>query len=184
MRAVCLGLSLIVGFGASAAAQDDMELQRCIWRCLAEFGPNTNPAYHQCVADVCTPESAPADWGFVDALIQRTLGPFTLENGSYFFPDNADPALATQALAVLYTANPEANSFGVSFGYYRNGPQGFEFVGQVERPFGEKPRDVVFAHGRIEITTTVPGPNDPRCCPSQSARWVIDTANLRAVRVQ
>lgn len=45
-----------------AAAQDDpMELQRCIWRCLADSKGADDPAYGQCVADVCerAAEAAP-----------------------------------------------------------------------------------------------------------------------------
>ncbi len=35
------------------AQEESMELQRCIWSCLSEYGPADNPAYHQCVARVC-----------------------------------------------------------------------------------------------------------------------------------
>ena len=41
---------------APASAQDPMALQRCVWSCLSSFGPNTNPAYHQCVAENCAEE--------------------------------------------------------------------------------------------------------------------------------
>ncbi|MFZ5963761.1 hypothetical protein ACOXXX_12470 [Thalassococcus sp. BH17M4-6] len=56
---------LLVLIGLPAAAQQDpMEVQRCVWSCLANHGPNTNPAYHQCVERVCVPmqqqQQAPA----------------------------------------------------------------------------------------------------------------------------
>jgi len=45
----------------------------------------------------------------------------------------------------------------------------------VDDVFGAEPRDVVFAPGRITLTTTMPRPDDPRCCPTGSRDWVIDT---------
>ena len=37
-----------------------MEMQRCIWRCLADSKGADDPAYGQCVADSCEEASAPA----------------------------------------------------------------------------------------------------------------------------
>ncbi|GMU45221.1 MAG: hypothetical protein AMXMBFR26_00030 [Porticoccaceae bacterium] len=45
----------------------------------------------------------------------------------------------------------------------------------VDDVFGAEPRNVVFASGRITLTTTMPRPDDPRCCPTGSQDWVIDT---------
>jgi len=44
-----------------------MVMQRCVWSCLANNPPATNPAYHACVDRACTPENlygrpAPSDW--------------------------------------------------------------------------------------------------------------------------
>ena len=44
--------------------------------------------------------------------------------------------------------------------------------------FGDAPRDVTFSQGKIEVTTTMPKPGDPRCCPTGSARWTIDRKTL------
>jgi hypothetical protein len=41
---------------AAAAEDAEMELQRCIWRCLANSKGNTDPAYHACVVKHCTEE--------------------------------------------------------------------------------------------------------------------------------
>ncbi|SIO17772.1 hypothetical protein SAMN05444722_0715 [Rhodovulum sp. ES.010] len=51
-----------VTLSAPAAAQEgpEWDLQRCIWRCLSAFGPNTNPAYHACVDERCAGEPAAA----------------------------------------------------------------------------------------------------------------------------
>lgn len=41
---------------AAAPAQEgpEWELQRCVWGCLANFGPADNPAYQACVAARCS----------------------------------------------------------------------------------------------------------------------------------
>ncbi|NVK61223.1 MAG: hypothetical protein HWE37_14270 [Rhodobacteraceae bacterium] len=49
-----LVLALVPLTGPLAAQDDPMALQRCVWSCLANFGPNTNPAYHACVERVCS----------------------------------------------------------------------------------------------------------------------------------
>lgn len=45
----------------------------------------------------------------------------------------------------------------------------------VDDVFGSEPRNLVFTPGRITLTTTMPRPDDPRCCPSGAQDWVIDT---------
>lgn len=39
--------------------------------------------------------------------------------------------------------------------------------------FGSEPRDVRFETGRITLTTTMPQPDDPHCCPTGSQDWTI-----------
>lgn len=38
---------------ALAQSGDEMELQRCVWACLARSSGNEDPAYHACVENVC-----------------------------------------------------------------------------------------------------------------------------------
>ena len=45
---------------AFAQANDEMELQRCSWRCLAQSSGNDDPAYHACVDRVCLAADGPA----------------------------------------------------------------------------------------------------------------------------
>jgi len=52
-----LATSLVIP-AAPAGAMSEEELQRCVWGCLANFGPNTNPAYHTCVKDKCVAEDS------------------------------------------------------------------------------------------------------------------------------
>lgn len=69
------GLAVIEGglalLAPPAHGQDDaMEFQRCIWRCLANSNGADDPAYQQCVTDVCDggapAYSAPPEgrWGY------------------------------------------------------------------------------------------------------------------------
>lgn len=51
---------LFLFWTAAGAAEDEMELQRCVWSCLSAHGPNTNPEYHACVAEHCTKGDKPA----------------------------------------------------------------------------------------------------------------------------
>jgi|GEM_PF-3139471 len=48
----------LVLLAAPAGAMSEEELQRCVWGCLANFGPNTNPAYHACVKDNCVADGS------------------------------------------------------------------------------------------------------------------------------
>lgn len=65
------------------------------------------------------------------------------------------------------------NSAMIAAGLFRIEGGQMSLIGPVEI-FGEEPRDVKFSKGKIEVTTTMPRPDDPRCCPTGSARWIID----------
>jgi hypothetical protein len=47
----------------------------------------------------------------------------------------------------------------------------------IEEFFGVSPRDVRFSPGRIEVTTSVLMPDDPRCCPSGEKTFVLSSEN-------
>jgi len=51
----------------------------------------------------------------------------------------------------------------------------YRFKKLVPNVFGERPRDAKFSMGVIELTTTMPKPGDPHCCPTGSKRWHIKT---------
>lgn len=58
IRIVIAALLAVHAIPAAAQIEVD-ETQRCVWGCLANFGPATNPAYHQCVEDHCVGDPAP-----------------------------------------------------------------------------------------------------------------------------
>ena len=178
---VAVGLAVALVLTGPALAQNPMETQRCVWRCLSEFGPNTNPAYHHCVAQRCTPAPAASPmspWAFIDPLLAQVLDVRPGDPTSpWLFPNHADPTQATFALGVHYPPNRVGgNSFGISVGLFARTAEGWVYRAPVNRIFGQDPRDPVFLDGRMELTTTTLGPTDPRCCPSVPVRWSVDLA--------
>lgn len=55
MKTIFLAILVVLMGAVTALAQEDdaMEVQRCIWRCLADSRGANDPAYHQCVARLC-----------------------------------------------------------------------------------------------------------------------------------
>jgi hypothetical protein len=118
----------------------------------------------------------------VGTLLAQTLGAGAVQ--TYWLPDSADPVQAREALGVAYIPiEGSAGSVSISVGYYAKGSDGFAFVGAVADLFGGEPRDQRFLADRIEVTTTMPAPGDPRCCPTGTARWAIDRGTLTAERL-
>lgn len=97
-------LTTVLAFGclgpvAVMAQEDPMEVQRCVWRCLANSGPADNPAYEQCVTDHCGLDgpsdqgNAPTGWqaGRIDGGRTAYAGVDTPDGGKgvYYFCDRA-----------------------------------------------------------------------------------------------
>lgn len=88
---------VIVGLAGMVGAQDDpMAVQRCVWSCLANNGPASNPAYEQCVVKHCGFEdsgSGSGGWesGSIDGGRTRYAGVDTTDEryGVYYFCDRA-----------------------------------------------------------------------------------------------
>lgn len=61
-RLVLLATAIAILDVAPVFAQTDgkMEVQRCVWSCLARSSGNQDPAYHACVEKVCSPKQRPA----------------------------------------------------------------------------------------------------------------------------
>jgi hypothetical protein len=59
-----IGLAAVALGAPPVLAQDDdpMELQRCIWRCLADSPGAASPEYNACVERQCTAESPAPAW--------------------------------------------------------------------------------------------------------------------------
>lgn len=130
------------------------------------------------------PAFAQNGWPDLDSLLGRTLAVGAQFERSFWLPDVADPALARQAIGVVYPIiQGAAGNTGISVGYYMRVEGSWAFAGQIAGLFGHNPRDTVYSAGAVQLTTTMPGPNDPRCCPTQAARWHIDLTTLQAQRL-
>lgn len=119
----------------------------------------------------------------VGALLARSLGAGAIQ--SVWLPNRADPARATEAVGIVYI--PIAGAAGnvdISAGLFTGGPSGFGFAGPISGLFGASPREAAFLADRIELTTTMPKPGDPRCCPTGTARWSIDRGTRAATRIR
>ena len=127
--------------------------------------------------------ATPAAAQDVGPLLAQTLGANAVQY--VWLPDSADPGRMTEAVGVAYLEIAgAAGNTEIAVGYYRMGAQDIVFVGPVAELYGANPRDPRFLPDRIEITTTMPGPNDPRCCPTATADWSIDRQTLTAQRTR
>lgn len=128
--------------------------------------------------------SAPAwsqGWGDLDSLLLRSLSPTGAMEAAFWLPDNPDPTQATRALGVVYAYIPgSAGNTSIHVGRFMRSGSGFVLAGPVTGLFGHDPRDQAFFPGRVEITTTTLGPNEPRCCPTVPQRWSVDLATGQA----
>ncbi|SER82511.1 hypothetical protein SAMN04490244_103131 [Tranquillimonas rosea] len=129
--------------------------------------------------------AAAQDWGDLDGLLDRSLGDGRpLAAGGYWLPDNVDPAQARSALGVIYPVIVgAAGNFEIRAGIFRRTTTGFALSVPVSGLFGTRPRDAAFLSDRIEVTTTMPQPGEPRCCPTGTARWRIDPQTGAAARL-
>lgn len=86
-----------------------------------------------------------------------------------FSGDGVEDALAW----ILYPSG--GNSEFLDVALFRNDGGLMAHYRSIDDVFGGNPRNVVFEQGRITLITTVAKPGDPRCCPTGSREWVIDT---------
>jgi hypothetical protein len=127
--------------------------------------------------------AVPAAAQDVGALLGRTLGQGAA--ALYWLPNSADAAAASEAIGVAYLPIVgAAGNVDIAVGYYTRGRQGFALAAPVSGLFGQEPREPSFLPDRIELTTTMPRPEDPRCCPTGTARWSIDRRTMTATRIR
>jgi len=90
-----------------------------------------------------------------------------------FYGDFTGDGLVDALAWVLYPSGGNSDFLDVAL--FRNEDGLMAYYRSVDDVFGSNPRDVVFDQGRITLTTTMPKPDDPRCCPTGLRDWVIDT---------
>lgn len=80
---------------------------------------------------------------------------------------------APDALAWAYFATG-GSSGDTSITLWRNENGRMVFVRSPEDVYGQEPRNITITRGRITLTTNVPRPGDPHCCPSGEQNWAIN----------
>lgn len=135
---------------------------------------------------IVQPQEADAQsggWGpEIGQLLAATLGAGGLSYN--WLPDNADPAQAREALGIAYLPiEGAAGNFNIAIGYYLPGQAGFSLAHRIEDLYGQSPRNTRFLSDHIEVTTTMPTPDDPRCCPTGTGVWSISRADFSVTRI-
>ena len=125
------------------------------------------------------------DWAFINPLMASSLDVRPGEGGATLFSDHGDPSVATHAIGFhYYESRTGGNAVLLNAGLFRREGMVWVFAGRIEGLLGYGPRDVTFPPGRIEVTTTVLKPGEPRCCPTGVARWSVDRATGLVQRLQ
>jgi hypothetical protein len=81
---------------------------------------------------------------------------------------------APDALAWAYFATG-GSSGDTSITLWRNQNGAMMFGRTVEDVYGQEPRNIQITRGRITLTTNVPRPGDPHCCPTGEQNWTVNT---------
>jgi hypothetical protein len=115
----------------------------------------------------------------LDRLLAQQYGPDVAEVIWFEGPPAADGA--APGLSVAYFPFPGGNAMQIGVDAFRVTAAGLAHLGPVEGLFGGEPRDAVFGPGVVTLTTTMPRPEDPRCCPTGETRWTIDLNARRVV---
>ena len=85
-----------------------------------------------------------------------------------FTGDGADDALVFAYFAM------GGSGAGLNVALFKNEDGHMAHFRDVDDVFGMEPRDAHFETGKITVSTLMPGPNDPHCCPTQRTPWEID----------
>jgi hypothetical protein len=80
---------------------------------------------------------------------------------------------APDAIAWAYFATG-GSSGDTSITLWRNDGGRMVFVRSPEDVYGQEPRNIAISQGNITLTTSVPRPGDPHCCPTGSQDWTIN----------
>lgn len=121
-----------------------------------------------------TAEGPPA--GAEDAITtwyRAQFGVDLIEPVDIFYGDFSGDG-APDALAFGYFQMGGSGA-GLSVALFRNQAGRMTFARAVDDVYGMEPRDVAFSTGQITLTTTMPRPGDPHCCPTGSQNWTINT---------
>lgn len=118
--------------------------------------------------------SAAQDWSFIAPLTAQVLDVRPGDGAPMLFSDHPDPAMARYSVIFHYfPSRGGGNSMSLNVGLFEHTAEGWQFARLLD-VFGSDPREGQFSTDLFEVTTTTLGPGEPRCCPTQTTRWVVD----------
>lgn len=129
-------------------------------------------APHQAITESITAGPAGAEIAIL-AWARDRYGPNLHEPMQIFHGDFTGDGIADALAWVLYASGGNSDFLDVALFRSENGR--LVYYRSADDVFGADPRNIVFAPGRITLTSTMPRPDDPRCCPTGSQDWTIDT---------
>lgn len=136
--------------------------------------PTRSPALAESPAPAANNVQAPAGAdAAINAWARKQFGDSVFEPIHIFYGDFSGDGAPDALAMVLYAGG--GNSANVAWPLFRNDGGQMALVRIHEGVYGDEPRNVVFTRGRITLTTRMPRPDDPRCCPSGSQNWTINT---------
>jgi len=111
----------------------------------------------------------------IRAFVEQQKGWLDLPTPIAFYGDfNGDGE--EDAVVFIYSdIEGAAGNFNLDVALFEGADGKYRFMRNAPEVYGTEPRDAKFSNGMVEITTTMPRPEDPRCCPTGSERFVIET---------
>lgn len=123
------------------------------------------------------PAQSPATHPDIAALIQQTAGSRLLEQ-RVFTGDFTGDGQADAVAFIYYEGGGSGMMLRVAL--FQGEGSRFRFLRNANDVLGENPRQPVFRPGEFQITTTMPRPGDPRCCPTGERRFTVRLAGSGA----
>lgn len=121
------------------------------------------------------------DWSDASGIVVRDLAAGGTPLDASFFPDSPDPAQASRGLGIVYVAiEGAAGNASLEAGLFQREGGVWRLHRRVTGLFGLSPRDPLFDAAGFYVTTSMLGPNDARCCPSEATVWFVDWATGQA----
>ncbi len=114
-------------------------------------------------------------YGSAAATIQAQIRKARLRDPivNMFYGDLSGQGTKDAIAFVYHQSDGNSHSLMTWIWRERNGTYTLARTVPIKEVFGQEPRNVKFSPGRITVTTTVPKPDDPRCCPTGTRTFSI-----------
>ena len=116
----------------------------------------------------------------IKAFVAEQKGWLDLPTPIAFYGDFNGDGQEDAVVFVYSDIEGAAGNFDLKVALFEGANGKYRFMRYAPEVYGLDPRDAKFSNGLVEITTTMPRPNDPRCCPTGSERYAISTGAATA----